>query len=202
MDEPDEDLIYSLDTRMADPSADSEGRKIVTKLMSEGDSTGGIVKTTVHGTPASMGEPFFDSVESILSHLIFSIPGVKGIEFGDGFSICSKKGSESNEPFKWDGKRYCTDSNRNGGILGGITYGDHIVFRTAFKPTSSIRKEQETINVITHDVTKITVKGRHDPCIAIRAVPVVKCVASLGILDLFFRMRSSNEWNLENDSRN
>ena len=197
--DPDEKLIYQHETRMAGSSSDEDARRLILGLMSEGDSIGGVIRTLVKNVPAGLGEPFFDSVESVLSHLMFSIPGVKGIEFGVGFSMAGSRGSRVNEPFKWDGRRYYTENNRNGGVLGGITYGDQIDFRVAMKPTSSIRKEQATINVITHEEEKITVRGRHDPCIAIRAVPVVSCATALGILDLYLRMVLPYKGNPENN---
>lgn len=190
---PDEEKIYELETRMGDPSIDAKAKEMIMNLISQGDSVGGTVKTMVTNIPGGMGEPFFDSVESILSHLVFSIPGVKGIEFGSGFSMSGMKGSETNDTFKWNGKNYYTANNRNGGVLGGITYGDPIEFRVAMKPTSSIRMEQETINIKTHQEEKIRVKGRHDPCIAIRAVPVITCMSAIGILDLYLRMKSSHK---------
>ncbi|MGP6206547.1 chorismate synthase [Cuniculiplasma sp. SKW3] len=195
---PDEEKIYELETRMGDSSYDATAREMIMSLISKGDSVGGVVKTLVSNVPGGMGEPFFDSVESTLSHLIFSIPGVKGIEFGSGFSMSGMRGSETNDPFKWNGKNFYTSNNRNGGVLGGITYGDPVEFRVAMKPTSSIRMEQDTINLITHQEEKIRIKGRHDPCIAIRAVPVIKCVTAIGILDLYLRMKSSHKGYPEN----
>ncbi|MGP6239416.1 chorismate synthase [Cuniculiplasma sp. SKW4] len=195
---PDEEKIYELETRMGDSSYDAKAREMIMSLISNGDSVGGVVKTLVSNVPGGMGEPFFDSVESILSHLIFSIPGVKGIEFGSGFAMSGMRGSETNDPFKWNGKNFYTSNNRNGGVLGGITYGDPVEFRVAMKPTSSIRMEQDTINLITHQEEKIRIKGRHDPCIAIRAVPVITCVTAIGILDLYLRMKSSHKGYPEN----
>ncbi len=182
-----EEEIYRHETRMPDTTSDSRASEMLKKLASEGDSTGGIIGTHIMNVPPGIGEPLFDSVESVLSHLTFSIPGVKGIEFGSGFAMSSMKGSESNDPFEWKDGRFVSAKNHNGGILGGIAYGNPIYFRTAMKPTSSIRIEQDTINVRTHEHEKIVVKGRHDPCIAIRAVPVVNSAAALGILDLFLR---------------
>ena len=199
---PEEEKIYELETRMGDSNADRQAKELILKLISEGDSVGGVVRTVISNVPGGLGEPFFDSVESVLSHLMFSIPGVKGIEFGLGFSLSQMKGSKANDPFKWNGQNFYTERNTNGGVLGGITYGDPVEFRVAMKPTSSIRIEQSTINITTHQEERIRVKGRHDPCIAIRAVPVITCTTAIGILDLYLRMRSSDKGNSENYSGN
>lgn len=183
----DENSIYRHETRIPNDSKDEEARNHLKNIASEGDSTGGIIGTHLENIPAGLGEPFFDSMESILSHLLFSIPGVKGVEFGAGFSMSSMKGSEANDVFRFKEGKYYSDTNMNGGILGGISSGNPLYFRTAMKPTSSIRKEQTTVNLSTHKESNIVVKGRHDPCIAIRAVPVVNCVTAIGILDLYLR---------------
>lgn len=153
-------------------------------VKAEHDSIGGIVETAVVGLPVGIGSPFFDSVESKLAHLIFSIPAVKGIEFGAGFNISERRGSEANDQFVFREGLVKTLTNNNGGIQGGITNGMPLIFRTAFKPTPSIGKEQRTINVITQEEVTLKIKGRHDPCIVPRAVPVVEAVAALALLDL------------------
>ncbi|MHB1900639.1 MAG: chorismate synthase [Cuniculiplasma sp.] len=196
----DDDEIYSNESRIPDHSKDMEAKSYIRELQSQGDSVGGIIKTRVRNVPEAMGEPFFDSVESIISHLIFSVPGVKGLEFGDGFKLSKMKGTESNDSFHMNGKRIRTRSNHNGGVLGGITFGNDLEFRTAMKATSSVRKEQDTVNLGTGEDDKIRVQGRHDPCIAIRAVPVIKCVTAIGLLDLYLRRQSSYKGNLKNDS--
>lgn len=150
----------------------------------EGDSVGGIAETIILNIPPGYGEPFFDSVESKISHMIFSIPAVKGIEFGQGFNITNMKGSESNDPYYAENGNILLKSNNNGGILGGITNGMPVVFRTAIKPTPSIAKEQETINISTMENTTLKVSGRHDPCIVQRAIPVIDAAAALVVLDL------------------
>jgi chorismate synthase len=139
-------------------------------------------------------------LESVISHLMFSVPGVKGIEFGDGFQLGRMNGSTSNDLFRMKDEKVKALSNHNGGILGGITYGNDIEFRTVFKPTSSIRKEQETVDIKNWNNTTVRVQGRHDPCIAIRAVPVVKCVTALSLLDLYLRRQSSYKGNFVNES--
>lgn len=148
------------------------------------DSVGGVVETAVLNLPAGVGSPFFDSLESHLSHLIFSIPAVKGLEFGTGFDITKLKGSEANDEFYMEENKIKTRTNNNGGILGGITSGMPVVFRTAFKPTASISRPQNTVNLEKLENTELVIHGRHDPCIVPRAVPVVEAAAALAVLDL------------------
>jgi chorismate synthase len=150
------------------------------------DSVGGIIEGTVTGLPAGVGEPFFESVESNLSHLLFSIPAVKGVDFGAGFRAASMRGSEHNDPFAVEGGRVVTASNHAGGILGGITNGMPVTFRVGVKPTASIAKPQRSVDLETMTPTEISVTGRHDPCIVPRAVPVVENVAAMAVLDLMF----------------
>lgn len=148
------------------------------------DSIGGTIECAILGIDAGIGNPFFDSVESTLAHLIFSVPAVKGIEFGKGFDISKMKGSEANDEYYLDGKNIKTKTNNNGGILGGITNGMPIVFNVAIKPTASIFKEQNTVNIVTMEETKLSIEGRHDPCIVQRALPVIEAVTAIGILEL------------------
>lgn len=143
----------------------------------EGDSLGGIVECLIAGIPAGLGEPFFDSVESLISHAVFSIPGVRGIEFGDGFAASRMKGSEHNDVFP-------LTKNGAGGINGGITNGTPIVFRVAFKPTSSIAKTQKTLNVKTGEAVDLNVPGRHDTCFALRTPVIVEAVAAIVLANL------------------
>lgn len=150
----------------------------------QGDSVGGIIETIATNMPAGYGEPFFSSVESRIAQMIFSIPAVKGIEFGEGFDITKMKGSQSNDTYYINEEKISTNTNHNGGILGGITNGMPIIFRTAIKPTSSISLPQDTVNVTTNENTIITIEGRHDPCIAQRAVPVIEGATALVLLDL------------------
>lgn len=185
--EPGEEDAYNFKTRIPEEKADASGQELIRKLLKDGDSVGGSVKTTVTGIPAGLGEPFFDSVESTLSKLMFSIPGLKGIEFGLGFGFADAQGSEVNDAYYYSDGSIKTRSNNNGGVLGGITNGMPLTFRVAMKPTSSIRKEQNTVNLDTHRDDLLTVKGRHDPCIAIRAVPVVQTLTSVAIADLMIQ---------------
>jgi chorismate synthase len=148
------------------------------------DSVGGIIEAAITGLPAGVGEPFFDSMESDLAHLLFSIPAVKGVDFGAGFRAASMRGSEHNDPFILRGTRVVTETNNAGGILGGITDGMPVTFRVAFKPTASIAKPQRSVDLDTMTETEVVVTGRHDPCIVPRAVPVVENAAAMAILDL------------------
>lgn len=149
----------------------------------EGDSIGGIVECRVDGVPAGLGEPFFDSVESLISHAVFSIPGVRGIEFGDGFAASRLHGSEHNDPLVAT-KRQMLAKNGAGGVNGGITNGAPIVFRVAFKPTSSIAKTQRTLNTKTGETVDLNVPGRHDVCFALRTPVIVEAVAAIVLADL------------------
>jgi len=148
------------------------------------DSVGGVIEAVVTGLPPGVGEPFFESVESALAHLLFSIPAVKGVDFGAGFRSASMRGSEHNDPFTVEAGRVATETNHAGGILGGITSGMPITFRVAVKPTASIAKPQRSVDLGTMRPTEIVVTGRHDPCIVPRAVPVVENAAAMAILDL------------------
>lgn len=150
----------------------------------EGDSVGGVLETLITGVPAGVGEPWFDTVEGMLSHAIFSIPAVKGIEFGLGFNFADKKGSEANDQMYADGDSVKCYTNNNGGVMGGITNGMPIVFRTVIKPTPTISKEQKTVDISTMQNTTISARGRHDPCIVHRASVVVESVAALVIADM------------------
>ena len=149
----------------------------------EQDSVGGIVECMVTGLPIGLGDPFFDSLESELAHMMFSVPAVKGIEFGDGFDLADRKGSEANDPMAYENGQPVVTTNHNGGILGGISNGAPVIFKLAIKPTPSIGKEQHTVNLSTKENTLLSVKGRHDPCIVPRAIPVIENAAALVVLD-------------------
>ncbi|MCU0460170.1 MAG: chorismate synthase [Bacteroidales bacterium] len=154
----------------------------VEEAVQKRDSIGGVVGCTVAGVPVGLGEPFFDSVESLISHIIFSIPAVKGVEFGSGFAGSRMRGSENNDLFvSTDGK---TLTNNAGGINGGITNGNDLVFRVAVKPTSSTHQKQHTINIATGQMTDLEIEGRHDTCIALRVPPVVEAATALVLADL------------------
>lgn len=154
----------------------------IQKAVDTQDSIGGIVRCYVTGLPSGLGEPFFDSVESVISHLIFSIPAIKGIEFGSGFNAARMKGSEHNDAII--DENGTTATNNAGGINGGITNGNELYFRVAVKPTSSTPKEQRTWNTETKSVEAFTVKGRHDLCIALRVPVVVEAATAIALADL------------------
>ena len=149
-----------------------------------GDSVGGILETLVCGVPSGVGEPWFDTVESMLSHALFAIPAVKGVEFGLGFTLAEKFGSEANDPLRISNGKVVTETNNNGGINGGITNGMPILFRCAVKPTPSIYKEQKSVDLLTLENTTLSIEGRHDPCIVQRAAAVVDAVTAIVIADL------------------
>ena len=150
----------------------------------EKDSVGGVLETAVIGLPAGVGEPWFDSLESVLSHGLFSIPAIKGVEFGAGFGASRLRGSENNDAFRVEDGRIVTETNRAGGILGGITTGMPLTLRVGIKPTPSIGRPQKTVSLARMENTELTIRGRHDPCIAHRAVPVVEAVTACVLLDL------------------
>jgi len=149
------------------------------------DSVGGVVECNVLGLPVGLGGPMFDGVESKLAALLFGIPAVKGVDFGAGFEASTMYGSEHNDAFYMEGASVKTRTNNHGGILGGITSGMPLTLRVAFKPTPSIGIPQETVNLTEGIDTIIKTKGRHDPCVVPRAVPVVEALVAIGILDLF-----------------
>lgn len=159
-------------------------RNAILEARNEGDSVGGTIECTVIGMDAGIGNPFFDSVESTISHLMFSVPAVKGIEFGRGFEMSRLRGSQCNDEYYYDGDKVKTYTNNNGGITGGITNGMPILFKVGIKPTSSIYKKQRTIDITEKKESELVIKGRHDPCIVQRAIPVVEAVTAIGILDL------------------
>ena len=162
-------------------SADSsQWEPLIAAAAADGDSLGAVVECTVEDVPIGLGEPFWDSVESLLSHAIFSIPGVRGIEFGDGFRASAMRGSEHNDPFGPEGPV----KNGSGGANGGITNGAPLKFRVAFKPTSSISKPQKTWNFATESMTTLSVKGRHDVCFARRTPVIVEAMAAIVLADL------------------
>lgn len=146
----------------------------------DGDSLGGVVECRVSGVPIGLGEPFWDSVESLISHAVFAIPGVRGIEFGDGFAAAAMRGSAHNDPFGPDGPV----KNGAGGINGGITNGADIIFRVAFKPTSSIKRPQQTYNFQTGTMDTLVIPGRHDVCFALRTPVIVEAMTAIVLADL------------------
>ncbi len=175
--------VYSNSVRCADLNVAKKMENEILKIKKENDSIGGIVECRILNVPVGLGEPVFDSLESLISHAMFSIPAVKGIEFGSGFKLAKMKGSEANDEFRIKNGKIITKTNHSGGILGGISNGMPIVFRVVIKPTPSIGKRQETVNLKKKKETEIYVKGRHDPCIVPRVVPVVETMTKITLAD-------------------
>lgn len=168
---------------------DTKGEEMIAAIdaaCSDGDSVGGTVECAVIGLPAGIGDPIFDGIENQISRIVFGIPAVKGIEFGSGFDGSRLRGSENNDAFTCTNGEIKTVTNNHGGILGGITSGMPVIFRCAFKPTPSIAKQQQTVNLSTGENEIFTVGGRHDPCVVQRAVPCVEAAAALAIADYIF----------------
>ena len=168
---------------------DAKGEEMIAAIdaaRSDGDSVGGTVECAVIGLPAGIGDPIFDGIENQISRIVFGIPAVKGIEFGSGFDGSRLRGSENNDAFTCTNGEIKTVTNNHGGILGGITSGMPVIFRCAFKPTPSIAKQQQTVNLSTGENELFTVGGRHDPCVVQRAVPCVEAAAALAIADYIF----------------
>ncbi|WP_378956081.1 chorismate synthase [Pelosinus sp. sgz500959] len=181
-----EEVLKELSSRtfpVIDSAIGQQMQECILSAKSSGDSVGGIIEGIAINLPAGYGDPFFDSVESTLSHLLFSIPAIKGVEFGDGFSMAEMRGSMANDAMSNENGIIKTTTNHNGGILGGITNGMPLIFRVAVKPTPSIHIEQQTVNAKGENVS-LVVGGRHDPCIVQRAVPVVEAVTAMAILDI------------------
>lgn len=177
---------------IGDVSADQGPKALADAIKAagkEGDSLGGIISCEIRGIPAGLGSPFFNSLESSIASLAFSIPGVKGIEFGAGFDLARMKGSEANDPFYYENGKVLTKTNMSGGINGGISNGMPITFNLAIRPTPSIKKVQDTVNLKTGENTKIQIEGRHDPCILPRALVVVESAAALCLMDALLESR-------------
>ncbi|AVM45707.1 chorismate synthase [Victivallaceae bacterium BBE-744-WT-12] len=170
--------------RSADPDAAEAMIAAIRAAQAEMDSVGGIIECRADGVPAGLGEPVFDKLDALIAHAVLSIGGIKGIEFGSGFAAADLRGSVNNDPITPDG----FTSNHAGGIIGGISNGNTILFRAAMKPTSSIAKEQKTIDEAGSAVT-ISVHGRHDPCLVPRAVPVVEAMTALVLIDALLQNR-------------
>ena len=171
---------------------DAIGEKMQAKILeakAELNSVGGVIEAMVTNVPAGLGAPYFDSVESRLSHALFSVPAVKGVEFGDGFGISAMTGAEANDQLHYEEGKVVAETNHNGGITGGITNGMPVIFRVAIKPTPSISREQKTISLQEKCDTILTIVGRHDPCIVQRAVPVIEAVTAWTMWDLLLEAK-------------
>lgn len=175
-----EDLIFpTLSTR-----AGESMRAVIEQAAEEGDSVGGVLETAVTGLPSGVGEPWFDTVEGMLAHALFSIPAIKGVEFGEGFGFAELRGSEANDPLRVVNGKVITSTNRNGGINGGITNGMPLIFRCAVKPTPSIFRDQDSVDLETMQNATLTLRGRHDPAIIHRARVVVDSITAITLCDL------------------
>ena len=192
-----ENDIDSLNEKLFAVLDEEQGKKMEEAILlakSEQDSVGGILETAITGIPAGIGEPYFDSIESQLAHFLFSIPAVKGVEFGSGFDFAKMRGSEANDPFRIDenGKIY-TKTNHNGGINGGISNGMPVIFRCAIKPTPSVSIEQETVDFVKGENKNFAVNGRHDPAIIHRARVVIDSAAAIVLCDILAQ-RYGTDW--------
>lgn len=187
------ELLSSAAFPVLDPQAGERMKDAIRAARADGDSVGGVLETAVTGLPAGVGEPWFDTVESVLSHALFSVPAVKGVEFGDGFALCDLRGSQANDPLRMDGGKVVTRTNRNGGVNGGITNGMPVCFRCAVKPTPSIFRPQETVDFTTGENAELSLAGRHDPCVAHRARVVIDSVTALTLCDLLAQ-RYGTDW--------
>lgn len=174
------------------PDAETAEKMIayIRELKEAGDSVGGIVSTVIKGVPAGLGEPVFDRFQARLAQAVMSINAVKGFEYGSGFAAAGMRGSEHNDPFVMKESRVHTETNLSGGIQGGISNGEDIYFRVAFKPVATIMKQQDTVNRAGEEIT-FEAHGRHDPCVVPRAVPVVEAMAAMTVLDMLLEARTN-----------
>jgi len=178
----------SISSKILEIGGEADLEKGLQKAINAKDSIGGIIECRASGLPVGLGEPFFDSAESLLAHIVFAIPAVRGIEFGTGFPAAKMFGSEHNDPIADPNGR--TKTNHAGGIVGGLTNGNELVFRIAIKPTSSTPKEQQTLNWETNQVESFSVKGRHDLCIALRVPVILEAVTAIVLADLLMIERT------------
>ena len=169
---------------LLDPAKEAPMRELVAAAKADLDSVGGVIECAAVGVPAGVGSPFFGSVESVASQLLFSVPAVKTVEFGDGMAIAQRRGSQANDAMHYENGRVACLTNHNGGITGGITNGMPIILRVAVKPTPSIAREQQTIDLTTGENTTLSITGRHDPCIVPRAVVVIESVLAIALCEL------------------
>ena len=189
----DVERLSKLEFPVLGDGVEEQMRTAIEEAAKDGDSVGGVLETVVVGMPSGVGEPWFDTLESVLAHAMFSIPAVKGVEFGAGFALTRMRGSEANDPIVTDGERIYTKTNQNGGINGGITNGMPILFRCAVKPTPSIFCEQDSVDVQSMQNAKLCLKGRHDPAIVHRARVVVDSMTALVLCDVLAQ-RHGTDW--------
>lgn len=175
--------VLSHSLPVLDESAAEKMRELILKTKEAGDSVGGMIECAVTGLSAGVGEHFFCGMESRISSIVFSVPAVKGIEFGAGFASAAMTGSDYNDQYETDGINIVTKTNNCGGILGGMTDGMPIIFRCAVKPTPSIAVKQSSVDLTTRENVSLEIKGRHDPCVVVRAVPVIEAAAAIAVFD-------------------
>ncbi len=185
------DTVESNIVRCGDPASVGPIIELIKQVRSEGNSVGGVVECVVRGMPVGLGEPVFDRLEADLAKAMISLPATKGFEIGSGFAGTQMTGSEHNDPFVMDGDTVRTTSNRSGGVQGGISNGENLVFRTAFKPTATIMSSQRTVTQDGEN-TELSARGRHDPCVLPRAVPMVEAMTALVLVDHLLRQRAQN----------
>lgn len=178
---------YENSMRCPDPVVAEKMREVVLNAKADGDSVGGVVECTAMNLPVGVGEPLFDALDSELAKILFGIPAVKGVEFGAGFEATRLRGSENNDEYVIKEGKIVTLTNNSGGVLGGMSTGMPLLVKVAFKPPSSIAKEQKTVNVSQMEEAKLGVTGRHDPCVVPKAVPVVQGMVAIGLADLMIR---------------
>lgn len=190
------ELVSSLEDKPFPTVSDERGALMATTIAgakAAGDSVGGVVECAVLGLPAGLGDPMFDGMENRIARLVFGIPAVKGIEFGAGFALAELCGSDANDAFCVRDGRVETETNRCGGILGGITTGMPLVFRAAFKPTPSVAREQRSVDLETLEECTLRIEGRHDPCVVLRALPVVEAAAAIAVYDALLERRKETK---------
>lgn len=183
------DAVESSAIRCPDEAAAELMTALIQSVRAEGDSVGGVIECLIRGVPAGLGEPVFDKLEADLAKAMLSLPASKGFEIGSGFGATRMKGSEHNDPFEVRDDKVRTTTNNSGGVQGGITNGEDIFFRVAFKPTSTIARDQKTVTA-SHEKTTLAARGRHDPCVLPRAVPIVEAMAALVLCDHALRQKA------------
>lgn len=191
--------LKAMDFPVLDEASGESMKALILEARDSLDSVGGIIEACVTGLPAGIGGAMYDGLESSLAPILFGIPAVKGVEFGAGFSAAGMKGSENNDPFYFSNGEVRTRTNNHGGILGGITSGMPLITRLAFKPTPSISREQDSVNLEIKENTKLVINGRHDPCVVLRAVPIVEAALAVGILDQLMECNKEKDKEKNND---
>lgn len=186
------ETLHAAQTKAFPVIDDEAGQRMISAIAAareEGDSVGGVVECAAIGMPAGVGEPMFNGVENAIANILFGIPAVKGVEFGAGFAVANARGSQNNDGMRVEDGRVVFESNNAGGANGGITTGEPVVVRCAFKPTPSISKPQHSIDMLARENEELSVHGRHDPCVVARAVPVVEAAVALALYDLLLESR-------------